>query len=73
MARGCAFADSVELKWLGEVKSKSFEQLAYNVSDRFRKAGMILGAALEQVLSKSQEQSSTMLTPSARSSGRGAR
>eukprot|EP00974_Lingulodinium_polyedra_P119504 11171412-Lingulodinium_polyedra.AAC.1 len=55
MARGCALVDSAELKWLGEVKTKTFDQLGTNSSDRFRRADMVLGAALEQALAKSQE------------------
>eukprot|EP00974_Lingulodinium_polyedra_P051567 4961224-Lingulodinium_polyedra.AAC.1 len=55
MARACTLADGAELSWLNETKTKTFEQLAGPQSVRFRRAGMILGQALGQILAKSTE------------------
>eukprot|EP00974_Lingulodinium_polyedra_P010839 1043513-Lingulodinium_polyedra.AAC.1 len=55
MARACTLADGAELAWLNETKTKTFEQLSGPQTDRFRRAEMILGQALEQILAKSSE------------------
>eukprot|EP00974_Lingulodinium_polyedra_P004628 435651-Lingulodinium_polyedra.AAC.1 len=49
------YSDDAEYAWVEETRVKSFDELAVETSDRFRRAEMQLARVVSTVISKSDE------------------